>query len=53
MKSDGKGRLWSWILAVPLAAVLLYYSLRGVDWSGVWRTIAGAVDVSPQARLLG
>src|ERR1035441_6305445 len=42
MKSDGKGRLWSWILAVPLAAVLLYYSLGGVDWSGVWRTIAGA-----------
>ena len=42
MKGDGKGRLWSWILAVPLAAVLLYYSLRGVDWSGVWRTIAGA-----------
>jgi uncharacterized protein (TIRG00374 family) len=42
MKSDGKGRLWSWILAIPLAAVLLYYSLRGVDWSGVWHTIAGA-----------
>jgi uncharacterized membrane protein YbhN (UPF0104 family) len=42
MKSDGKGRLWSWVLAVPLAAVLLYYALRGVDWSGVWRTIAGA-----------
>src|ERR1017187_4340654 len=42
MKGDGKGRRWSWILAVPLAAVLLYYSLRGVDWSGVWRTIAGA-----------
>lgn len=42
MKSDGKGRLWSWIVAVPLAAVLLYYSLRGVDWSGVWLTIAGA-----------
>ena len=42
MKGDGKGRLWSWILAVPLAAVLLYYALRGVDWSGVWRTIGGA-----------
>jgi uncharacterized protein (TIRG00374 family) len=42
MKSAGKGRLWSWILAVPLAAVLLYYALRGVDWSGVWHTIAGA-----------
>jgi uncharacterized protein (TIRG00374 family) len=40
--SEGKGRLWSWLLAIPLAAVLLYYSLRGVDWSGVWRTIAGA-----------
>jgi uncharacterized membrane protein YbhN (UPF0104 family) len=30
------------MLSVPLAAVLLYLSLRGVDWKGVWRTIAGA-----------
>jgi uncharacterized protein (TIRG00374 family) len=37
-----RGRAWSWILSVPLAAVLLYLSLRGVDWKGVWRTIAGA-----------
>ena len=36
------GRAWSWILSVPLAAVLLYLSLRGVDWKGVWRTIVGA-----------
>ena len=35
-------RAWSWILSVPLAAVLLYLSLRGVDWTGVWHTIAGA-----------
>jgi glycosyltransferase 2 family protein len=42
MKGEGKGRLWSWILALPLAAVLLYFSLRGVDWSGVWHTIAAA-----------
>lgn len=37
-----RGRAWAWILAVPLAAVLLYLSLRGVDWKGVWQTIAGA-----------
>ena len=37
-----RGRAWSWILSVPLAAVLLYLSLRGVDWKGVWQTIAGA-----------
>jgi glycosyltransferase 2 family protein len=42
MKSEGKGRLWSWILAIPLAAFLLYWSLRGVDWGSVWRTILGA-----------
>ena len=42
MKSDGKGRLWSWVLALPLAAFLLYWSLRGVDWRTVWHTIAGA-----------
>ena len=37
-----RGRTWWWMLSVPLAAVLLYLSLRGVDWKGVWRTIAGA-----------
>jgi len=42
MKSEGKARLWSWILALPLAAILLYWSLRGVDWKTVWNTIAGA-----------
>jgi uncharacterized membrane protein YbhN (UPF0104 family) len=42
MKANGKGRLWSWIVAVPLAAFLLWWSLRGVDWSTVWVTIAGA-----------
>jgi hypothetical protein len=29
-------------LSVPLAALLLYLALRGVDWYGVWHTIAGA-----------
>jgi uncharacterized protein (TIRG00374 family) len=37
-----RGRAWSWILSVSLAAVLLYLSLRGVDWKGVWHTISGA-----------
>jgi uncharacterized protein (TIRG00374 family) len=38
----GNGRLWSWILALPLAGFLLWWSLRGVDWKAVWATIAGA-----------
>ena len=41
--SPGAGRRWfSWAMAIPLAAVLLYYSLRGVDWPVVWRTVAAA-----------
>ena len=42
MNGSGKGRLWSWMLAFPLAAFLLWWSLRGVDWKAVWATIAGA-----------
>jgi uncharacterized protein (TIRG00374 family) len=34
--------VWTWILPSVLAAVLLYYSLRGVEWGRVWSTIAGA-----------
>ena len=33
---------WYWILAGGLAAVLLYYSLRGVEWVRVWRIVRGA-----------
>jgi uncharacterized protein (TIRG00374 family) len=33
---------WYWILAGGLAAVLLYYSLRGVEWGRVWRIMLGA-----------
>ena len=42
MKLQFGRRAWSWTLSVPLAAVLLYLSLRGVDWKGVWQTIATA-----------
>ena len=37
-----RSRAWYWILAGGLAAVLLYYSLRGVEWGRVWQTILGA-----------
>jgi uncharacterized protein (TIRG00374 family) len=33
---------WYWILAGGLAAILLYYALRGVEWLRVWQTILGA-----------
>jgi uncharacterized protein (TIRG00374 family) len=29
-----------WVIALVLAAVLLYYSLRGIDWRQVWTTLA-------------
>jgi uncharacterized protein (TIRG00374 family) len=31
-----------WILAGALAAILLYYSLRGIEWRRVWQTMLGA-----------
>jgi len=34
--------VWSWVLSSLLAGVLLYFSVRGVDWGRVWRTIAAA-----------
>jgi len=34
--------LWTWIFAGALAAVLLFLSLRGIDWPRVWRTVSGA-----------
>src|SRR5581483_2290832 len=32
----------SWVLSFLVSGVLLYYALRGVDWNGVWRIVAGA-----------
>ena len=42
MTRDSKRRAWSWALSTLLAAVLLYFSLRGVDWRRVWLTIVAA-----------
>jgi uncharacterized protein (TIRG00374 family) len=33
---------WYWILAGALAAVLLYFALRGVEWRRVWQIVLGA-----------
>ncbi|MBZ5723474.1 MAG: flippase-like domain-containing protein [Acidobacteriia bacterium] len=35
-------RTWRWILGTALAGILLYFSLRGVEWRRVWQIIAGA-----------
>jgi uncharacterized membrane protein YbhN (UPF0104 family) len=35
-------RIWYGLLSAALAAVLLYYSLRGVEWARVWTTIIHA-----------
>ncbi len=37
-----KRRVLYWLIALPLAAVLLYYSLRGVDWRRVWQIVSTA-----------
>jgi uncharacterized protein (TIRG00374 family) len=31
-----------WVVSLALAAVFLYYSLRGIDWRQVWGTLRGA-----------
>src|SRR5450631_3916449 len=31
-----------WVVSLGLAAVFLYYSLRGIDWPGVWTTLKSA-----------
>jgi uncharacterized protein (TIRG00374 family) len=35
-------KIASWVLSLLVSGVLLYYSLRGVNWAGVWRTIVAA-----------
>jgi glycosyltransferase 2 family protein len=40
-KSASTGH-WKWVVSIALAAALLYFSLRGVDWARVWSIIAGA-----------
>lgn len=37
-----RSRLVYWAIALVLAGVLLYYSLRGIEWGAVWHTLAQA-----------
>ncbi len=37
-----RSRLIYWLIALVLAGVLLYFSLRGIEWGGVWRTLSRA-----------
>jgi uncharacterized membrane protein YbhN (UPF0104 family) len=43
-----------WLAAFALAAVLLYYSLRGIEWSHVWHILISAnlLDVAATCGLL-
>jgi uncharacterized membrane protein YbhN (UPF0104 family) len=40
--TSGSRRILSTVVSISLAAVLLYFSLRGVDWRVVWKIIATA-----------
>ena len=33
---------WSWTLSILVSTILLYFSLRGVEWGRVWRIIISA-----------
>jgi len=39
-----------WVVSLGLAAVFLYYSLRGIEWGGVWATLKTA---KPMILLMG
>jgi len=41
-KAASRVRALYWTAALALAAVLLYYSLRGIDWLRVWDILRGA-----------
>jgi uncharacterized protein (TIRG00374 family) len=38
--APARSKVLHWTIAFALAAVLLYYSLRGIDWGQVWSTLA-------------
>ena len=38
VSTNSKTKVFYWLFALTLAAVLLYYSLRGINWRQVWET---------------
>ncbi len=38
----GRGRLLYWLVAFPIAGILLFFSLRGIEWVRIREVLAGA-----------
>lgn len=41
-RASSRSRLVYWAIALALAGVLLFYSLRGIEWVQVWKILTGA-----------
>src|SRR3954447_5588797 len=41
-KTSSSKKALYWLIALALAAILLYFSLRGIDWPEVWRIVSRA-----------
>src|SRR3954452_24239269 len=41
-KTSSSKKALYWLIALVLAAILLYFSLRGIDWAEVWRIVSRA-----------
>ena len=39
VSTNSRAKAFYWLFALTLAAILLYYSLRGIDWKKVWDTL--------------
>ena len=37
--TKSRAKFLYWVFALTLAGILLYYSLRGIDWHQVWLTL--------------
>src|SRR4051812_16358842 len=41
-KTSSGNKAIYWLIALVLAGILLYFSLRGIDWPEVWRIVSRA-----------
>jgi uncharacterized protein (TIRG00374 family) len=41
-KTSSSKKALYWLIALVLAAILLYFSLRGIDWAEVWQIVSKA-----------
>jgi uncharacterized protein (TIRG00374 family) len=42
LTASAKFRSWTMLLSIPLAALLLYLALRGIEWDQVWNAASSA-----------